>query len=70
MCGSTNAIFNYRLHKKMKEWLQIQEKDYRNMKKATETKKAGIFTNSCLNKLKIIDMRLLLTFCYNTKCYF
>lgn len=39
MCGSTNAIFNYRLHKKMKEWLQIQEKDYRNMKKATETKR-------------------------------
>ena len=54
----------------MKEWLQIQEKDCRNMKKATETKKAGIFSNSCLNKLKIIDMRLLLTFCYNTKCYF
>ena len=53
-----------------RERLQKHEKDYRNMKKATETKKAGIFINSCLNKLKIIDMRLLLTFCYNTKCYF
>ena len=46
-----------------RERLQKHEKGYRN-------KKAGIFTNSCLNKLKIIDMRLLLTFCYNTKCYF
>lgn len=26
------AIFNYRSHKKMKEWLQIQEKDYGNKK--------------------------------------
>ena len=37
VCGSTKVLFNYRSHKKMKEWLQIQEKDYRNMRKTTET---------------------------------